>query len=169
MGRGVLHTPHEYPWLWTDDWSAWYVQGRIQYIPTYTDQKFDSYLLDESETWQVFGCMSLRPTSPQWETIKICMGARETRQGLDGYDQHYANLDEKLLKFVWIHAKPAEDWTNIAISTENPPRMGRIWPYSLKTRRVLEEYGYFHRKPGEDGMNMTISIENLAGMWWICP
>ena len=66
----------------------------MPYAPTYTDQKFDSYLLDESETWQVFGCMSLRPTSPRWETIKICMGARETRQGLDRYDQRHANLDE---------------------------------------------------------------------------
>ena len=66
----------------------------MQDAPTYTDQKFDSYLLDESETWQVFGCMSLRLTSPQRETIKIYMGSRETRQGLDGYDQHHAILGE---------------------------------------------------------------------------
>ena len=77
-----------------NDRQTGYVLGRIRYALTYTDQKFDSYLLDESETWQVFECMSLRPTSPHRETIKICMGARETRQGLDGYDQHRANLDE---------------------------------------------------------------------------
>ena len=77
-----------------DESQTRYVLGRMPYAPTYTDQKFDSYLLDESETWQVFGCMSLRPTSPQWETIKICMGSRETRQGLDGCNQRYANLDE---------------------------------------------------------------------------
>ena len=83
--------------------------GRMQYAPTYTDQKFDSYLLDESETWQVFGCMSLRPTSPQRGTIKICMRARETRQGLDVYDQYHANLSEKLLKIVLYHMKPGKD------------------------------------------------------------
>ena len=66
----------------------------MPYAPTYMGQKFDSYLLDESETWQVFGCMSLRPTSSQQETIKICMGVRETRQGLDGYDRYHANLGE---------------------------------------------------------------------------
>ena len=66
----------------------------MQYAHTYTDQKSDSYLLDESETWQVFGCMSLRPTSPQHETIKICIGARETRRGLDGCDQCHTNPNE---------------------------------------------------------------------------
>ena len=73
---------------------TWYVLGRMQYAHTDTDQKFDSHLLDESETWQVFGCMSLRPTPSRRETIKICMGVRETRRGLDGCDQCHANLDE---------------------------------------------------------------------------
>ena len=50
-----------------------YVLGRMQYAPTHTDQKFDFYLLDESQTWQVFGCMSLRLTKPRRVTIKICM------------------------------------------------------------------------------------------------
>ena len=68
--------------------------------------------------------MPLRLTSPQWETIKNCIGSHETRQGLDGYDQHYVNLDEQLLKIVWMHTKLAEDGTNMAIFTENPPRMG---------------------------------------------
>ena len=31
---------------------------------------------------------------------------------------------EKLLKFVWMHAKPAGDWMKMAISTENPARIG---------------------------------------------
>ena len=52
----------------------------------------------------------------------------------------------------------------MATAIENPPGIGQIWPYSLKTRRGLEEYGHIHRKPGEDGMNMTISIENPAGI-----
>ena len=58
----------------------------MQYASTDTDQKFDSQLLDESETWQVFGCMSLRPTPSRQETIKICMGTREPRRVLYGYD-----------------------------------------------------------------------------------
>ena len=66
----------------------------MQYAPTYTDQKSDSYLLDESETWQVFGCMSLRPTPTRQVTLKICIDASKTRRGLDGYDQCHANLDK---------------------------------------------------------------------------
>ena len=34
---------------------------------------------------------------------------------------------------------------NIAIFTQNPPRIGRIWPYSRKTRRGWEEYGHSYR------------------------
>ena len=69
-----------------DESQTRYVLGRMQYAPTDTDQKFDSHLLDESETWQVFGCMSLRPTPSRRETIKICMGTREPRQVLYGCD-----------------------------------------------------------------------------------
>ena len=52
----------------------------------------------------------------------------------------------------------------MAISTENPAGMGRIWPYLLKTRRGWDEYGHIHRKPGGDRMKMAISAENPAGM-----
>ena len=52
----------------------------------------------------------------------------------------------------------------MAISTENPAGIGRIWPYLLKTRRGLDEYGYIHRKPGEDWTNMATSTENPAGI-----
>ena len=71
---------------------------------------------------------------------------------------------EKLLKFVWMHAKPGGDWTNMAIFTENPARIGRIWPYSPKTRQGLDENGHIHRKPGEDWTKMAISIENPPGI-----
>ena len=33
----------------------------------------------------------------------------------------------------------------MAISMRNPPRMGRIWPYSCKTRRGFDEYGHSYR------------------------
>ena len=144
QGRGVSHTPQRVLCRLGCSPTSWSFVGRMQYAPTDTNQKFDSYLLDESETWQIFGCMPLRPTSPQWETIKICMVARETRQGLDGYDQYHANLDEQLLKSVLMHTKPAEDWMNMAIFTENPPRIRRIWPFSPKTRRGWDEYGHIH-------------------------
>ena len=76
---------------------------------------------------------------------------------------------EKLLKFVWMRAKPAEDWTNMAISTENPAGIGRIWPYLPKTRRGLDGYGHIYRKPGEDWTNMAISTENPARIGQIWP
>ena len=57
----------------------------------------------------------------------------------------------------------------MAIFTENPARIGRIWPYLSKTRRGLDRYGHIYRKPGEDWMNMAISIENPAGMGGIWP
>ena len=34
---------------------------------------------------------------------------------------------------------------NMAIFTQNLPRMGRIWPYLCKTRRGWDEYGYSYR------------------------
>ena len=33
----------------------------------------------------------------------------------------------------------------MAISTQNPPGIGRIWPYSRKTRRGFDEYGHSYR------------------------
>ena len=63
-----------------------------------------------------------------------------------------------------MYAKPGGDWMNMAIFAENPSGIGRIWPYSLKTRRGLNEYDLIYRKPGGDEMNMAISIENPAGM-----
>ena len=71
---------------------------------------------------------------------------------------------EKLLKFVWMYAKPGGDWANMAISTENPAGIGRIWPYLSKTRQGLDEYGHICRKPAGCGTNIAISIENPAGM-----
>ena len=94
MQYAPTHTNQKSDSYLLDESQTRYVLGRMQYAPTDTDQKSDSYLLDESETWQVFGCMSLRPTSPQQETIKICMGTREIRRGLYGCDQCHANLDK---------------------------------------------------------------------------
>ena len=78
------------------------------------------------------------------------MDARKTRRGLDRYGH--------------IHRKPAEDLTDIAIFTENPPRIERIWSYSRETRRGLDGYGHIHRKPAEDWIDMAIFTENPAGI-----
>ena len=121
----------------------------MQYAPTYTNQKFDSHLLDESQTRRVLGYMSLRPTPPRRETLKICMDARKTRRGLDENGH--------------IHRKPAEDRMKMAISTENPARIGRKWLYLSKTRRGLDEYGHIYRKPGGDWIQYEYSYRILAG------
>ena len=71
---------------------------------------------------------------------------------------------EKPLKFVWMCAKPAGNWMNMAISTENPAGIGRKWLYSPKTRRELDENGHIYRKPGGDWTKMAISIENQVGI-----
>ena len=76
---------------------------------------------------------------------------------------------EKLLKFVWMHAKPGGDGTNMTISTENPAGIGRIWPYSPKTRRGLDVYGHIYRKPGEDWTYMAIFTESPARIGRIWP
>ena len=34
--------------------------------------------------------------------------------------------DKKHLKFVWMYAKPSEDWTNMVIFTENSARIGWV-------------------------------------------
>ena len=56
---------------------------------------------------------------------------RKTRRGFDEYGH--------------IYAKPAEDGTNMAISTQNLPGMGQIWPYLCKTRRGWGEYAHSYR------------------------
>ena len=78
------------------------------------------------------------------------MNARETRRGLDEYSH--------------IYRKPGGDWMDMAIFTENPAGIGRIWPFSHETRRGWKEYGHFHEKPAEDGMNMVIFTQNPTGM-----
>ena len=63
-----------------------------------------------------------------------------------------------------IHAKPAEDWTNMAIFTENPAGIGRIWPYLSKTRRGWNEYSHICRKPGGCGINIATAFSSPAGL-----
>ena len=127
----------------------------MQYATTLTDQKIDSLLSIESKTRYVWGCRPLRSIHSRRETLKICMNASKTRRGWDEYGH--------------IHAKPAGDGMNMAISTQNPPGMGRIWPYSCKTRRGWDEYGHIYAKPAEDSMNMAISMQNPPGMGRIWP
>ena len=86
-----------------------YAQRRMQYAPTLTDQKFDSLLSIESKTRYVWGCKPSRPIHSRRGTLKICMNAPKTRRGFDEYGH--------------IHAKPAEDSMNMAIFTQNPPRI----------------------------------------------
>ena len=88
------------------------------------------------------------PRKPRRVTVKNCMDARKTRRGLDRYDH--------------FHRKPGGDGTDMAIFTENPARIGWIWPYSPKTRRGLDQYGHIHRKPAEDWTDMAIFTENPA-------
>ena len=89
------------------------------------------------------------PRKPRRVTLKNCIDARKTRRGLDEYGH--------------IHRKPAEDWTNMAIFTENPARIGRKWPYPPKTRRGLDENGHIYRKPGGDWIQYEYSYRILAG------
>ena len=181
--RGVLHTPHKYPWQWANDSPARYVSIKYVFIESFSRQKLDSPLSIESSTRYVLGGMLLRPTltdqkidsllsiesrtqcvldyTPLWPihsrqgTLKICMNASKTRRGWDGYGH--------------IHAKPAGDGTNIAIFTQNPPRIGRIWPYLCETRRGSDEYGHIREKPAEDGTNIAIFTQNPPRIGWIWP
>ena len=130
--------------------SARYVFWCMQYTPTLTDQKFDSLLSIESKTRYVWGCRPSRSIHSRRGTLKICMNAPKTRRGFDEYGH--------------IHAKLAEDSMNMAIFTQNPPRIGQIWPFSHKTRRGWDEYGHIHAKPAEDGTNMAIFTQNPSRM-----
>ena len=86
MQHAPTHTDQKFDSTLDDESQTRNVLGRMQYAPIHTDQKSDSHLLGVFETWQVFGCMSLRLTPSRREIIKICMGTRETRRGLDGCD-----------------------------------------------------------------------------------
>ena len=127
----------------------------MQYAPTNTDQKIDSLLSIESPARCVLDYTPLWPIHSRRGTLKICMNASKTRRELDEYGH--------------IHVKLAGDRTNMAIFTQNPPGMGRIWPYSRKTRRELDEYGHIHAKPAGDGTNMAIFTRNPPGMRRIWP
>ena len=127
----------------------------MQYAPTLTDQKFDFLLSIESKTRYVWGCRPSRSIHSRRGTLKICMNAPKTRRGLDRYGH--------------FHAKPAEDRMNMAIFTQNPPGMGRIWPYSRETRRGWDEYSHFHAKPAGDVTNMAISAQNPPRIGQIWP
>ena len=52
----------------------------------------------------------------------------------------------------------------MAIFTENPAGMGRIWSYLSKTRREWDEYGHSYRKLVEDGINISTAFFSLAGI-----
>ena len=127
----------------------------MQYSPTLTDQKFDSILSIESKIRYVWGCRPSRSIHSRRGTLKICMNVPKTRRGLDRYGH--------------IHAKPAEDRTDMAISMQNLPRIRWIWPFSRKTRRGFDEYGHFHAKLAEDGTNMAISTRNPPRIRRIWP
>lgn len=51
----------------------------------------------------------------------------------------------------------------MAIFTENPARIGWIWPYLSKTRREWDEYGHSYQKLDEDGINIVTAFSSLAG------
>ena len=127
-----------------------YVLGRMQYAPTLTDKKIDSLLSIELSARFVLDYTPLWPIHSWRENLKICMDAHETRRGWDEYGH--------------IHAKPAEDSTNMAISTQNPTGIGRIWPFSRETRRGWDEYGHICAKPAGDRTNMAIFARNPPGM-----
>ena len=52
---------------------------------------------------------------------------------------------------------------------QNPPGMGRIWPYSRKTRRGWDEYGHIHAKPAGNVTNMAIFTQNSPRIGRIWP
>ena len=51
----------------------------------------------------------------------------------------------------------------MAIFAQNPAGMGRIWPFSCKTRREWDEYGHSYRKLAEDWINIVTAFSSLAG------
>ena len=66
------------------------------------------------------GAYGIRPTNASaWGRMT---DKPDTFWGVCLCDQPH--LGEKLLKFVWMHAKPGEDWMKMAIFTENPARIG---------------------------------------------
>ena len=136
--------------LLADDFLARYILGRMLLRPTHTDQKLDSLLSIESKTRYVWDCRPSRSIYSRRGTLKICMNAPKTRRGLDRYGH--------------FHAKPAGYSMNMAIFTQNPPRIGRIWPYSRKTRWGWDEYGHIREKLAEDRMNMATAIGSSPGL-----
>ena len=95
--RGVLHTPHEYPWQWENDLSTRYVSIKYVFIESYTRQKFDSPLKPPTrkDPFFVYRCrgVSHTPHKCPWQwanesptryvSIKYVFIESFSRKGLD--------------------------------------------------------------------------------------
>ena len=104
----------------SDESQTRYVLGRMQYAPTCTDQKFDSHLSYESQTLYVPGRMQYAPTCTDQKFDSHLLGASETWQV-------FGCMSLRLTQPRRVTLKICMD--------------------ASKTRRVLDEYGHFHAKP----------------------
>ena len=56
----------------------------------------------------------------------------------------------------------------MAIFTQNPPRMGRIWPFSRKTRRGWDEYGHSYRILAGVRIKYVLDCVIFGEDWEVC-
>ena len=76
--RGVLHTPHKYPWQWANDSPARYVSIKYVFIESFSRQKLDSPSPIESYTRQKLDSPLKQPTRNDPFFVYLCRGVLHT-------------------------------------------------------------------------------------------
>ena len=78
MQYAPTHTDQKFDSTLLDESQTLYMPGRMQYEPTHTGQKSDSYLSDESKTRYVLGRVQYAPTHTDQKFDSHLLGASET-------------------------------------------------------------------------------------------
>ena len=117
MQYATTYTDQKFDSYLSDESQTRYALGRMQYAPTYTDQKFDSYLSDESQTRYVLGRMQYAPTC----------------------------TDQKIESYLLVVPETWQVFGCMSLRLTRPRRVTiKICMDTCETRRELDEYGHFH-------------------------
>ena len=137
----------------------------MQYAPTYTNQKFDSHLLDESQTRYVLGRMQYAPTHTDQKFVSTLDDESQIRYVLGRMQYAPTHTDQKFDSHSLDESQTRQVLGCMSLRPIPSRRETlKICMDARKTRRELDENGHIYRKPGGDWTNMVISTENPAGI-----
>ena len=125
--RGVLHTPHKYPWQWANDSSTWYVSIKYVLIESYSRQKLDSPSPIESYTRQKLDSSLKRLTRNNPFSVYQCRGVLHTPHKCPWPWANDSSTQYVSIKYVFIESYTRQKWVCLK-TIESPARyvLGRM-------------------------------------------